>query len=301
MNKLTIGYFADGPWSHAALDRLIKEEYIEFKFIVPRADTKDQALHDYAKVYGLDYLKTQNINSSEFIEKLKKYKCDLFISMSFNQIFKQEIINLPILKTINVHAGKLPFYRGRNVLNWVLINGEKEFGVTVHYVDEGIDTGDIIFQNIYEISENDDYNSILKRAYEYCADCLEKAVMQTYSGQVKRIKQSTIHPTGFYCGGREMGDELINWDLPSAKIFSFVRALNQPAGPGAKSYINGEEVIINKVKINENAPFFEGIPGQVIGKEEDSLFVKTKDSWISLVNYVSKRRIRIGDRLSRNE
>ena len=79
MNKLTIGYFADGPWSHTALDRLIKEEHIEFKFIVPRADTKDQALHDYAKMYGLDYLKTQNINSPEFIEKLKKYKCDLFI------------------------------------------------------------------------------------------------------------------------------------------------------------------------------------------------------------------------------
>jgi methionyl-tRNA formyltransferase len=64
--------------------------------------------------------------------------------MSFNQIFKSEIINLPRLKTINCHAGKLPFYRSRNILNWVLINDEKEFGITVHYVDEGIDTGDII-------------------------------------------------------------------------------------------------------------------------------------------------------------
>ncbi|MDR1522244.1 MAG: hypothetical protein LBS28_05280 [Streptococcaceae bacterium] len=84
------------------------------------------------------------MNSKEVINLLKKYNADLFISMSFNQIFKSEIINLPRLKTINCHAGKLPFYRSRNILNWVLINDEKEFGITVHYVDEGIDTGDII-------------------------------------------------------------------------------------------------------------------------------------------------------------
>ena len=64
--------------------------------------------------------------------------------MSFNQILKKKIINLPHLKTINCHAGKLPFYRGRNVLNRVLINDENEFGITIHYIDEGIDTGDIV-------------------------------------------------------------------------------------------------------------------------------------------------------------
>jgi methionyl-tRNA formyltransferase len=96
------------------------------------------------KKYNIDYLKYENINSKNFIERIKTYFCDLFVSMSFNQIFKDEIINLTPLRIINCHAGKLPFYRGRNILNWVLINDEKEFGITVHYVDEGIDTGDFI-------------------------------------------------------------------------------------------------------------------------------------------------------------
>ena len=68
---------------------------------------------------------------------------------------------MPALGTINCHAGKLPFYRGRNVLNWAIINGESEFGITVHFIDDGIDTGDIIKQKTYPISLNDDYKSIL--------------------------------------------------------------------------------------------------------------------------------------------
>ena len=63
---------------------------------------------------------------------------------------------------------KLPFYKGRNILNWVLINDEKEFGITVHYVDEGIDTGDIILQETFPIIDSDDYSTLLDKAYEEC-------------------------------------------------------------------------------------------------------------------------------------
>ena len=84
--------------------------------------------------------------------------------MSFNQIFKQSIISLPELGIISCHAGKLLLYRGRNVLNWVLINDEKEFGITVHYIDEGIDTGDIIIQKSFQIKDTDTYKSLLEKA-----------------------------------------------------------------------------------------------------------------------------------------
>ena len=87
--------------------------------------------------------------------------------MSFDQIFKSEIIYLSKHKIINCHAGKLPFYRGRNVLNWVLINDE-EFGITVHYVDEGIDTGDIILQKKFPISDQDNYKTLLEKSYRMC-------------------------------------------------------------------------------------------------------------------------------------
>jgi len=155
-HKITIGYFADGPWAHRAFKKLIEDETIEIAFICVRYDTKDLILQNLGQTYDIDVLSAPNVNAPAFIALLRQYNADLFVSMSFNQIFKHEIIHLPSMKTINCHAGKLPFYRGRNILNWVLINDEKEFGITVHYVDEGIDTGDIIKVNNrrWEIEES---------------------------------------------------------------------------------------------------------------------------------------------------
>jgi len=119
--QLNIGYFADGPWSHLAFEKLIKDKDINISFICVRYDTQDNTLKNYCNEYNIKYLRHENINSKEFIDEVSTFKCDLFVSMSFNQIFKTEIINLPKLKTINCHAGKLPFYRGRNILNWALI------------------------------------------------------------------------------------------------------------------------------------------------------------------------------------
>lgn len=81
--------------------------------------------------------------------------------MSFDQIFKEELLKLYPRKIINCHAGKLPFYRDRNILNWALINDEKEFGISVHFIDKGINTGDIILQKTYEIKDSDDYTTLL--------------------------------------------------------------------------------------------------------------------------------------------
>lgn len=296
MKKIKIGYFADGPWSHKAFEKLIKKEWISFEFIVPRWDTKDFTLKSFADTYHIKYLKAENINSPEFLDEIEKFNCDLFVSLSFNQIFKKQIINLPKLKSINVHAGKLPFYRGRNVLNWAIINGETEFGVTVHYIDEGVDTGDIILQNTYPITIEDDYNTVLNRAYEYCAETLESAVEKFFRSEVQGVQQSTIHPVGFYCGGRGVGDEILIWNQNSIQIFNFVRGICQPSGPGALTHIRTEQFIINKVKIIPEAPLYIGIPGQIIGRNDKNLVVKTKDSFIEIIEYTSSYKPKIGDR-----
>ena len=126
---MKIGYFGDGPWAHNALDLIIKNGQIDVIFICARFDNPDLTLKQKANDLGVEFITIQNVNSDDFFEKLKIFKCDLFVSMSFNQIFKSTIISIPELGIINCHAGKLPLYRGRNVLNWVLINGEKKFGI----------------------------------------------------------------------------------------------------------------------------------------------------------------------------
>lgn len=296
MTKLKIGYFADGPWAHEALKKIEEDGTIEIMFICVRNDHKDPVLIDYGKKNNIDVIWADNINSDEFIQKMEIYNVDIFVSMSFNQIFKNRMINLPQLKTINCHAGKLPFYRGRNILNWVLINDEKQFGITVHYVDEGIDTGDIILQKIYEITDEDDYDTLLKRAYIGCADVLYDAIKSIQNGTVKRIKQSTIDSVGMYCGMRTVGDEIIDWNQNSRDIFNFVRAICKP-GPQATCYLNGNIVRINRVRMVKGAHVYKGIPGQILGKTAEGWYVKTLDSMVEILEYESEEKIHVGSRL----
>lgn len=294
-NKLNIGYFADGPWGHEAFNLLIQDNDIKISFVCVRFDTQDRVLEQYCEQYKINYLKHQNINSHEFIDTVSKYECDLFVSMSFNQIFKQEIINLPRLKTINCHAGKLPFYRGRNILNWALINDEKEFGITVHFVDEGIDTGDIILQRTFPISEDDDYSTLLEVAYIKCAEILYDGISLFKNDKVVSKKQCEIHPLGFYCSQRGNGDEILDWNQNSRDIFNFVRAICRP-GPMARAFLNGSQMCINKVEYLNDAPEYKCLVGVVLQKNEAGFLVKTKDSFISVSEFVFDGRFKVGDR-----
>lgn len=290
--RLKIGYFADGPWSHLAFEKIIKDPRFDIQFIVPRFDTRDVTLSSYATSYNIDYFKLQNINSPEALEKIAAYYCDLLVSMSFNQIFRNEIINLTPLKIINCHAGKLPFYRGRNILNWVLINDEKEFGITVHYVDEGIDTGDIILQRVFPITDEDDYNSLLELSYTECASILYDTLLKILDNDVTPIPQKVIHPLGSFCGRRSEGDEIINWNDSSRNIFNFIRSITSP-GPKAQSYIKDRLVRINKATFFPDAPVYIGKPGQVLTKTKSGFLIKTQDSYIEIIEIDNK--IKIGE------
>jgi methionyl-tRNA formyltransferase len=291
MKKIKIGYFADGPWSHLAFEKIIKDKTVEIAFITPRFDTKDEKLLNYAKSNSIDYLVDSNINSDAYLKKIDSYKCDLIVSMSFNQIFRKEIINLTPNKIINCHAGLLPFYRGRNILNWALINDEKKFGITVHYVDEGIDTGDIILQKKFEITDADDYSTLLEKSYIECANILFESIKLIQKEEVNRIPQKDIHPIGMYCGMRTMGDEILNWNQTSREVFNFVRAVSKP-GPQAHTYLDNVLVKINKVRYIKEAPVYIGKPGQILAKNSEKTFlVKTSDSFIEILEYEGKLRV----------
>lgn len=319
---LKIGYFADGIWSHNAFRKIIAHKDFHICFITPRFDSTDETLKLFAKTHNIPYIKSQNINSPEFLEQIKPFECDIFVSMSFNQIFKEPLISTPRLHTINCHAGKLPFYRGRNILNWALINDEKEFGISVHYVDSGIDTGDLILQRTYPINDKDDYSTLLRTAHTECAEVLFNALCLLHSGKAERIPQKSIHEIGFYCPARIKGDEWIEWHKTSREIFNFIRALNAP-DLGAKTRTNTQELRIFKAQEIKNAPHYIATPGCIVGVEkalqnplesiaqdfvmhdsttQDSmilphLIVKTLDSTLRITQYQCAKALKIGDRL----
>lgn len=278
---MKIGYFADGPWSHRALEKIVKRGKVEVQFICVRSDSVDPVLPQMGEKLGIPCIKHVNVNSEEFLNSISHYKCDLHVSMSFNQIFRKSILESTPKGVINCHAGKLPFYRGRNILNWALINDEKEFGITVHHVDAGIDTGDIILQRNFPITDQDSYQTLLEVAYEECAVILADALDLIVNGEDKRVSQATIHPVGMYCGRRGPGDEQINWMQDSRDLFNFIRSICSP-GPKATTTYKGSEAKINKAQIVELAPSYKGTPGQIIGKTSNGWLVKTQDSFIEI-------------------
>jgi methionyl-tRNA formyltransferase len=248
-----------------------------------------------AKENGIQTHKLRDINSTQSLELMQASKADLFVSMSFNQIFRSEVIQLPPFGIINCHAGKLPFYRGRNILNWALINGEREFGITVHQVDTGIDTGNILVQRTYPINEQDDYGRLLSIAHMECAPLLVEAISQIRQGISKPIPQKEISCVGTYFPKRIQGDEIIDWNQSTHDVYNFIRALANP-GPLAQTHLNGEVIKLQKAQLIENAPIFKGIPGSVIGVQGNELFVKTSDSLVLIKEFSARIRPRLGDR-----
>ena len=186
-------------------------------------------------------------------------------------------------------------YRGRNILNWALINDEKEFGITVHYIDEGIDTGDIIDQKTFPITDADNYASLLKTAHEECGPIVLESLRKILLNDFSRVKQEDIDIEPFYCVGRKPGDERINWHQGSREIFSFIRAVSDP-GPNARSFLGGQEIQIIASKFCEKRPFYKGVSGSVVGLEEDGIIIKTKDTDIKITEYIYNGKVKIGDR-----
>lgn len=283
---MKIGYYGDGAWARECF-RLVREsEELELVFVVGRYGTPDPELRTLTEEAGLPFRAVEDVNSEEFLEWVRDFKVDVQASMSYDQIIGQEIRDLAPSGFVNCHAGALPFYRGRNVLNWALINGEDRFGITVHEMDSGIDTGDILLQKYVPIHPDDDYGDLLNKAVEECAVTLHQALRQVAKGTVDRSPQDQIHPVGFYCSKRREGDEWIDWGWSAKRVHNFVRAL-APPGPGARTLLGGNMMAITETELIPQAPTYIDRPGSVVGTGPNSCIVKTGDSTLRIQRVAS--------------
>ena len=198
VKKIKIGFFGDGQWAFNSAKKLLKNKFIKIDFFCLRAKKPDRKLLKLANNLKINCFNFKNINMKNKIDKIKNFNSDLLISVSYDQIFKKKIIESFDLGIINCHCGALPYYRGRSPINWAIINGEKSFGVTVHYVNEKIDQGDIIVQKKYPIKKKDDFKSLLNLANKKIPSLLLKSINLIRKNNVKLIKQSFISKKGSY-------------------------------------------------------------------------------------------------------
>jgi methionyl-tRNA formyltransferase len=253
---MNIIYFSKGVRGTSCLEYILKAGYQvgAVVAVVPEDD-----LIKLGQEYKIPILYYEKINSPDTVEELRQLNPDLFVLCGYNKILKMPVISIPALGTINLHGGKLPEYRGAAPLNWQILNGESSGGCSIIYVDEGIDTGDIIAQEIYPITPEDTHASVLQKTLEIFPPLLVKVLDMIQNGTVQAVSQDPDQ--GGYFGRRYPRDSQINWEeMTDVQVHNLVRAMHGPY-PSAFSYRKHEQVEIERTELLPET--IQGKPGQI--------------------------------------
>jgi methionyl-tRNA formyltransferase len=272
--------WGDGPWAAKALGDLIDRGHAVAGVVLRRVSTTP-VLRDAARVRGIDVIQPPDAHAEDVHRWVADRRPDLSISIQYDQIIRQPLLLAAPLGFINVHPGKLPWYRGRSTVNWAIVNGESEVGITVHVMDQGIDTGDILLQETVPIEWSDTYASMLAKLQEAVPPLLVKAVDGLADGSLVPRPQIGL---GSYFSVRRDGDESIDWGASSLQIYNLIRAISPP-GPCARTQLDGRGLIVRSARFERDWPCYRSVPGEVVGRESDGVRIKTGDSTIVLTSF----------------
>lgn len=300
-----------------SLEALLNINWIEILAICTQTDKKAgrgkhikmPPVKELALKNNLMVIQTEKIaKETEAIQKIKNLNPDVLVSCAFGQILNNEILNIALHGTINVHASLLPKYRGASPINWAIVNGEKETGVTIMKTELSLDAGPVILQEKCTIGENETSIELSKKLSNIGARVLIKTLELIETGQAKFIPQDNLKATKAPILKKDLG--IIDWNKSSQESHNKIRGL-QP-WPSAFTHFNGKAIKIWESRVvacNNSIDKTQNVlPGTIV-ELADSVKVKTKDGFIdiyklqpenkNIVNakdWINGARIKIGDR-----
>ena len=217
-------------------------------------------------------------NNIEFIDKIKSINPDVICVVAYGKILPKELLEIPKYGCINVHASLLPKYRGAAPIQWAVLNGDKETGITTMYMDIGMDTGDMILTKKVQIGENETTGELWERLSKIGGNLLVETLNQIEKGIAPRIPQK-----GEYTMAPMLEKEMskIDWENKTAEeIKNLVRGLNPIMG--AYTFLNGKKIKFWKVEVAKNIGYDEENIKMIkngtvlISDPRDGIFIKTK-------------------------
>lgn len=247
------------------------------------------AVKQYALSKGLPVLQPVKMKDPEFVNTLKSYNADLQVVVAFRML--PEIVwSMPRFGTFNVHAALLPQYRGAAPINWAIINGEKQTGVTTFFLDHDIDTGRIIMQEPFEIKDEynveDVYDGLMKLGADIAVKTIDKIIEG--EGSVKSLPQEEMIPTGteLHPAPKIFKETCqINWNNTAENIHNFVRGLSPYPGTWTNMTApNGKVTVLKVFKTTITSIPCNGRAVGTIMVYNGNLLVATNDCWLSLEN-----------------
>jgi methionyl-tRNA formyltransferase len=210
----------------------------------------ETAVKLYAMSKGLKILQPEKLKSPEFVEELKNLRADLQVVVAFRML-PEAVWDMPRLGTFNLHASLLPKYRGAAPLNWAIINGDKESGVTTFKIEHEIDTGNIMFQEKVDISPDDNVEVLHDKLMEIGSELVLKTVDTLATGNVEMISQQSLIEKGYLPSPAPKifkDDCMIDWKKDALSLKNFVRGLS-PYPTAWTNFINTDTGVEISVKI----------------------------------------------------
>lgn len=243
-----------------------------------------------ADIRGLTIYKPDSLKDEALYQSLKAQDADLFVVLAF-RILPKRLFDLPRCGSINIHASLLPKYRGAAPINWALVNGEQETGLTSFFLKVAVDTGQIILQERLSISEDDTYDTLAARLSEASGPFTLRTVDLIESGRYTLLPQDESQASR--APKISPFDALIDFGFPAPKVRDFVRGM--ATRPGAYTYFRGKKVKVHACAVAETAAETSIRPGTILIAKK-KLVVACDQSAVELVRLVPEGRAEMDGR-----
>lgn len=301
IRDLRIVFMGTPDFAVPTLQTLVEHNYNVVAVITApdRPAGRGQKLHqspvkEYAVAQNIPVLQPTNLKSEAFLDKLRSYQANLQIIVAFRML-PEVVWAMPELGTFNIHGSLLPQYRGAAPINWAIINGEKETGVTSFFLKHEIDTGDLIFQERGPILEDDDFGSVYEKLKYEGAKLALRTVQAIERDEVQPQPQVTSAETKHAPKIFKETCE-INWNQPAHQVRNFIRGLSPY--PAAWTRFDDKTFKIFNTEVLENTAY-ESTPGQIKTDNKTFLHVQTAAGAISVLDLQmeGKKRMPVQDLL----
>jgi methionyl-tRNA formyltransferase len=232
------------------------------------------AIKEFAEERGIGLYQPEKINTPESAEFLKKFKPDLFVVIAYGQILSRQLLEIPAIMPLNAHGSLLPLYRGAAPINWAIINGETQTGITIIKMTEKMDAGPMIAIKSEKIKPEDDFISLENRLSLLAAPLLTQTLKAIAAHDYRSTPQDEKKATFAPKLKKENG--LIDWDKRAEEVYNLIRGLS--GWPGAFTYYDGKMLKILKAGLSRSQSLqIAKSPGEIIAVSKEGIVVATKE------------------------
>jgi methionyl-tRNA formyltransferase len=234
--------------------------------------------------HGVRVVHAPNVNAPEVLDELRGLDLDYLLVIGWSQICRGELLTAARRGGIGYHPAALPQNRGRAVIPWTIIQGLQTTGSTLFWMDEGVDSGDILAQETFPVAPDETAASLYEKHVRAAGRLVRSAIPGLVDGTAPRVPQD--HARATWCSLRTADDGLIDWSRPAREVWTLVRAAGEPY-PGAFTFLGTERIVVREAAYAGAAPF-TGLTGQVQSVGDGGALVRCGDGEHVLLRMVQR-------------